>query len=786
MLRARIEEPSPVDESHIASQITEKTDAVIVGTLAQLVAQSSEISRAQIEAEFLLLGKSKNFVKTNGTVLLSLQGRWPQHLVPGDALVVRCLLKLPGTVNTPGTFDYASYLARRNIYLTGSVRSPLLIQPVLLPAELSHSMIKRGQFFMERQRNTIARRLDQSLPSRTAGLYRALLIGDRSGLENQLTESFKSAGVYHILAISGMHMALLALFIYSLIFWLLRRSELLLLCTNVKKWSLALTLVPLLFYTFLAGGQPPVVRSFIMTFFIMIGIATDRFRSPSTMLAGAGLAILLYDPGAIQGASFQLSFAAVAAIVYLAPRLLEYCYELPANLHLPALARRPGVGLLTIAAITITATLGTMPLLLYHFNRLSLVSLPANLIVEPLICLWGLPAGFIGIPLLAISSEAAAPVLLAGSWGISLAVESAAWFSSLDYAQFWLPSPEPALIVLYYILLLFIRLPDLSRSYRSFMIAAFMTVSLTFFLPATSLLKAIRQQTSISFIDVGQGSATLIEYAGGRTVLVDGGARSAPGYDCGARIIAPYLWNRKIARLDDIVVTHDDADHYNGIAAIIRRFRPKRLWLPHRDSAKPGFTALVQLADLTDVAVLIPEADALDGDADRQLSFIGLAAGQSFDQHKTSSNLGSEDDHGLIVRVEADGLSALLPGDISRTRELELVEARQIVQADLLLSPHHGSSTSNSEQFLAAVAPRYMIVSSGDQTGRLFPSPQTRATAQRLGIEVLSTAEDGTIMVVSRTQNADVPGSTGAAPYPPGYQLLTYRRHQPVVQMMLD
>ena len=159
----------------------------------------------------MLYGKSNAFTRTTGTVLLSLQGQWPSHILPGDALAVRILLKPPVAVNTPGTFDYPNYLARKNIYLIGNVRSPLLIQPALLPAELGYTLLDQFRFFMERQRTRIGKQIAQALPPRSAGLYRALLIGDRSGIDNQTEEAFKSAGVYHILAISGMHMALLAL-----------------------------------------------------------------------------------------------------------------------------------------------------------------------------------------------------------------------------------------------------------------------------------------------------------------------------------------------------------------------------------------------------------------------------------------------------------------------------------------------------------------------------------------------------------------------------------------------
>ncbi|MGA7279914.1 MAG: ComEC/Rec2 family competence protein, partial [Desulfocapsaceae bacterium] len=123
LARSQIETQSELDENHIARQITQKTDAVIVGTLSRLVEQSDELSKAEIQVAFLLYDESNAFTRTTGTVLLSLQGQWPSHILPGDALAVRILLKPPGAVNTPGTFDYPNYLALKNIYLTGNVRS---------------------------------------------------------------------------------------------------------------------------------------------------------------------------------------------------------------------------------------------------------------------------------------------------------------------------------------------------------------------------------------------------------------------------------------------------------------------------------------------------------------------------------------------------------------------------------------------------------------------------------------------------------------------------------------
>ena len=195
--------------------------------------------------------------------------------------------------------------------------------------------------------------------------------------------------------------------------------------------------------------------------------------------------------------------------------------------------------------------------------------------------------------------------------------------------------------------------------------------------------------------------------------------------------------------LSDCFLTHDDADHYNGIRTIIGRFRPKRLWLPYRRSKKKGFEDLLQAAKQFDVAVKIPDTDVIVDSEHGRLSVLGYETPNR--SGKTSYD--SEDDSGLILRLESNGISVIFPGDISRFRESTLVKSADNLKATFLVSAHHGSVTSNSFEFLDTVSPEYLIVSAGASRPEHFPSQETRTRAEKLGIHVLTTAQYGTITV---------------------------------------
>ncbi|MEJ2058257.1 MAG: ComEC/Rec2 family competence protein, partial [Desulfofustis sp.] len=377
----------------------------------------------------------------------------------------------------------------------------------------------------------------------------------------------------------------------------------------------------------------------------------------------------------------------------------------------------------TPLAVTIAASFGTLPLMLLHFNRLSMVGIIANLAIEPIICLFSLPLGFVSVLLMYLAPQLSGLILGIGAVGLDLSTAIALFLSDPNFTQLWLPAPGTSLCFLYYLSLGLILLARQSAKGMILGATGFVAALIGFYLPLSDLSRTSLPSTRISILAVGHGSANVLELRNGRVVLVDGGSNSRPGYDCGSRIIAPFLWSQKIAKVDDIFLTHDDADHYSGIASVIERFDPDRLWIPGKYFPKKGFEQLLV--------------------QDTQL--------RGADYHSAA------DDNGLVVKFNAAQTTILFPGDITTNREQKLIAKTEKLKSDILLSPHHGSSTSNSDEFLAAVAPDIIIFSNGRNRNGLFPAREVMARVRFLGIAPLETATQGTIAITIGAEHDSIP-----------------------------
>ncbi len=744
----------PVDEHHIYNRITVKTEVVVLGTMTTMATFDGRTSQVTIEAENIRYRESPDLLPATGKILLRLQGAWPDHLSPGDKLVIRAELKRPDSFRTPGSFDYAQYLARRNIWVTGFVRSPLYLQVVHEKQNLFHTL----RFLPERLRTRIGEQIDAATPTKQSGVYRAVLIGDRSQLDNETLEAFKGSGTMHILAISGIHMAVITTLLFGGIYWLLSRSEKLLLRFSVRKWAAFFSLPLLIGYGLLAGMNTPVFRAVIMSSIIILSICTDRKKSPAPLLAFAALLMLIINPLQLYTVSFQLSFSAIIGILFLLPILKNLLVTSKDSASQPSLIKRISNWLLAALLVSLVATLITAPLVLQSFNRFSTVGPLANLVMEPLICLWALPAGFLSLPFIFIEPAISSYLLQIGAYGLEIAIRWATLLSSFTFSTIWLPTPPTWLVCIYFFLLGAFGFGRLkSKRWTVFCLVLLAGCTVFFVYPPATFLKKDQDNFRISYLDVGQGSATLLEYPSGFRLLIDGGGSSFSSTTVGERVIAPFLWKKGIRTIDAIAITHPDADHYNGIPFIIKHFSPRTLWVRDKLGHDELFKDLIRLAERKEVEVIVPEDGQHLGDNSEDLTCI---TNISFQQEKSETpvprNLANS---GLVLKACSQNLCALFPGDIERAGENALTERGYNLQADILLAPHHGSITSNSADFLTAVSPQYLMVSAGKSSTGHFPHKGLAEESENRQITLLSTAAHGTLEVVAYQQGFRIYGN---------------------------
>jgi len=813
----------PNSPSHIYNQITHRQSVTVLGVLTKtpsIIRSSSGLKTRLLMATHEIWhpnGKEQKGTvlpgPSTGLIQLTVKGPPPSHLRPGDYFMAKALLSRVHSYSIPDAFNYKDFLAHQSIWITGWIESRLNIVKINEPAplRLEKSLI-RYRYLPEQIRYRIATFLDQTLNDQTEGLYKAILLGDKSEISQNTLENFRGSGCLHILAISGMHMGLLYIMIITFLNWLLRRSTWVILHLPVLKIASFLSLIPLIMYAFIAGLNTPVIRALLMAAVIILATVFDRQKSMLTTVSLAAFLILLWNPVSIFTVSFQLSFAAVTALATIYPiifkllltkkepdiawatlnttsdqangashsrldklsALLSQKKQNLRNFH--KLTTQVANWVIAAVLISVTAWLGTAPLLLYYFNRISLLSPLTNLLVEPFICFWALPIGLIASCIIPVLPGLSSFLFWAGGLGLNAAGWLASFFASLPFSEIWTSTPTAIEIMGYYLLLagLLFPVPHVTAK-NNVKVKAILVIACLFLLISIPSFAKIKRKmttwTTATFMDVGQGTSTLLELPRGQVVLLDGGGVSSERFNVGEKLIAPYLWKQRISCLDGMIITHPHADHYNGLFFLIRRFRPKKLWINGHLGDDANYTRLLNLAKHLDVeidicrpgSILFQSGPAIIRCIANPCSDILFSpSSNSAARDITTMNLNNSS---LVLKLQhlgkntADSISFLFPGDIDRETERELLNHKTLLDADVLLSAHHGSRSSNSHDFLEAVSPEHMIVSMGPYIAATALSPSLIEFCHNHNAKMYTTARDGTISITTNGEKIYVQSS---------------------------
>lgn len=612
---------------------------------------------------------------------LSWYGRAPV-IRPGDTLRLQVRMATPHGSLNPGGFDYAGWLWQAGIDGTGYVRKN----------EVTH---QSARWSVDRWRFGALQRLAPLLEGHAMrGLIEAISLGARDHISPAQWQVFRDTGTSHLMAISGLHVGLVAGWLFALARWLALRSSL----ARQAIWLAALVgITGALGYAAMAGWALPTQRAVIMTGVFFLALASRRRIGADRALAWAALAVVLWQPAAVVTPGFWLSFLAVAWLVWLA-----------------SYGRGAWWWRLLIFQLGLVVML--MPLTLWFFARGSLVAPVTNAILIP-------AAGFI-VPLLLLAVLLA--VLWPGAWGSWLLLRLAdaleagwpglEWVAQQPLSAFSWVLPGGLALGLAIMATLIIAMPLPWR---------LRLLGLCLCLPAVLGWRPAGQDIPagsfrLTVLDVGQGLASVVQTRH-HTLVYDAGPAFRTGFDAGSMIVVPYL--RHIGRLqvDQLMISHADLDHIGGAEAVMQQARVSR-----RTGAASNHQCLAGQSwrwDGVDFRVLYP--------ARRDLAAA------------TSRN-----DNSCVVQIQAPGQSALLTGDLEMLGERLLVaRLGKQLRSDVLVVPHHGSATSSTAEFLAAVQPQVGLFAAGWRNRWGHPRPEVVARYRQRDIALFNTATGGALLV---------------------------------------
>jgi competence protein ComEC len=682
-----------------------------------------------------------------GRLLIFLKGEHRSFQM-GDRLRFRCTLHRPHGFHNPGAFSYERYLSFERIHTIG-----------FLSGETAWVKIGEGSPYslfrmIERVRNHIRNFAERETHPLSSGVFKALVLGERGDIPEEIKEQFTVAGIAHLLAISGDHLGIVALLSFSLFLWILKRSEFLLLTLSVRKWAAGLTIPFILLYTFIAGGGISVIRATIMVVTFFLSILFSRERNLLHTLALAAFLILLLSPPSLFDVSFQLSFLAVLSILYLVPCLFRWFNEKEILPPKEAVWRQRVWAYLKISlVVTAVAILGTAPFVALHFNRISLVGFLTNLFFVP----W---VGFVIVPLSLIASlfsffvyPLAVYLAQVDNFITMILLKAVALSASFPFASFFVPTPTAFEIILFYVLLLTAVHFRKGKRVRVLFLGCCLALLLNFAFWGTK--GWFQKNLTITFIDVGHGDAILIEFPKGKRMLMDGGGLHEDRFDIGKNVVAPILWKKKIRKIDVLALTHPDPDHLKGLNFIASHFSIGQFW----DNGVHGESESYLRLQQTLLEKKIERFSLNDQTPPQMIHGVQLSIFNPPVMKvppRKNQNPSLLNNQSLVMRIQFKQVAILLTGDIEQEAEYRMMRRAFPIKADLLKIPHHGSASSSTQAFLERVKPSVAILSVSERNIGRLPHPEVLKRYERLGTRIFRTDQHGAIKVVTDGERIEI------------------------------
>lgn len=628
----------------------------------------------------------------------------------GDKLQIFGEYQEPNKARNYKGFDYKKYLKINKIY--GIIRVDLYTN-IIIKHQKNLSNFK---LLIHKIREKLKQNIQELLTKETYALGIGILIGDNSRINEKIVEDFKNSNLSHMLAISGAHINYVVLTV-SILFTKKRAGI---------KAQRVVTIMMMLFFMELTQMTSSVVRAGISCIIYMLASLLYRKADVINAMAISTLLILLNNPFKLFDIGFQLSYAGTLGII-----LFCKLINIPIKNKLLKYLKDSII-------ISISANIFIIPIIMYQFNTISLTFILSNLLAGPLLGISiileiiVLLISFMSINIAAIPAKVLNILLI-------LIINIANWFSNIEISKIYVITPKIISIVAYYLICAAIIL---KQKNRKIIVIIMLTVLIINLFPTPKKLR-------INFIDVGQGDSTLIRTETNKVILIDsGGSTASSSFDVGNKVLLPYLLDRRIKKIDFIIVSHFDADHCQAFETVIDNINVRKVVVCKQSMIIQEYLNIINKCKKKNIKIIVVErGDKLK--IDKRTEFEILHPGERFlDDGKGGLNANA-----IVCKMNyklnnGKIFSILFTGDIEveAEKELEQVYGKKL-KADILKIAHHGSKTSSREEFIKLVSPKIALIGVGENNKFGHPADITLERLEKENVKVYRTDQMGEVSI---------------------------------------
>lgn len=705
--------------NHIAFMEETKIES-ITGIVVQANYRSTDKNKYILDVSSAIVDNKP--IETCGKVLLTTVQMKKRYFY-GDFLNVKCKLQKPKGRRNPGQFDYKNYLSGKGIYLLTYVNRIDSIE--ILKRNAGNILI---QNIIEPVKIHVNQMIKSNLSANNGAILKALLLGEKKDIENRILDQFKNVGVVHVLAISGLHVGFIVLFIFVLLsFFRLNYNT-----------KIIILLLILFIYVAVINFKAPVVRASIMAGLYFLAKVSERKINLFNIVFFAAFIILLIDPHELFNPGFQFSFVAVLSIVYGYPKL-NTMFPLKSKLREGNNRSKVRIYFSKFIwdpfLVSIAAVLGTLPLTIYYYGIIPTYALVANIIVIPLIGLIVI-LGLLLVIFSLISSTITSSLGIFIDLLFDLLKYVISVFDKLPYSHFHSTTPSIITIILL-LILVYLLFNFASRKHRTTALAI-ATIIILINLETTNNSGDLE----VTFLDVGQGDASFIKFPNNESMLIDGGDATKK-WDQGKNAIIPFLNYNNVSRLKYAVASHPHNDHIGGLIEILNTIKVDTLVISSYKFNTKKYLEMVKTCELNKIPIMyVKKGDKLHPDSSCRV-YILHPTKEFVEEHDYS---GEEcNNSSIVMKIQYGENGILFTGDAEKDAEHAYSKYGDFLESEIIKMGHHGSKTSSTQQLLNYVNPLAAVISVAERNKFRHPSPITIWKMKNYNIKPFLTSRNGAV-----------------------------------------